>query len=146
MHFTFTKNCLREKVWKFLQAYSHCLSRYLDGKKNYLLLIYPSNFHKGFFRKSPFCTFSFINPWFVGPCDKLWIFFLIAIFIMLLAKKNLNFMHRFKSAILAKLKNCHLLSTVHTDKSKVKILQNLWPSPNIWTLAYFILFVRNFQN
>ena len=25
---------------------------------------------------------------------------------MLLAKKNLNFMHRFKSAILAKLKNC----------------------------------------
>ena len=27
-----------------------------------------------------------------------------------------------------------LLSTVHTDKSKVEICQILWPSQNIWTL------------
>ena len=38
---------------------------------------------KGFFRQFPFCTFSCINPWFGWPWDKLWLFFLIAIFIML---------------------------------------------------------------
>ena len=38
------------------------------------------NSREGFFRKSPFCTFSWINPGFGGPCGMLWIFFLIAIF------------------------------------------------------------------
>ena len=41
------------------------------------------NSREGFFRKSLFCTFFCINPGFGGPWDKLWIFFLIAIFIML---------------------------------------------------------------
>ena len=41
------------------------------------------NSRKGFFRKSPFCPFSCINPGFCGPLGMLWIFFLIAIFIML---------------------------------------------------------------
>ena len=36
-----------------------------------------------FFRKSPYCTFSCINPGFGGPLEKLWILFLVAIFIML---------------------------------------------------------------
>ena len=35
------------------------------------------------FLKSPFCTFSSINPGCVGPWDVLWIFFLIVIFIIL---------------------------------------------------------------
>ena len=38
---------------------------------------------QGFFRKSPFCTFSCINPGFGGTWDKLWIFFHVAIFLML---------------------------------------------------------------
>ena len=41
------------------------------------------NSRDGFFRKSPFCTFSCINPGFDGPWGMLWIFFLISIFIML---------------------------------------------------------------
>ena len=47
------------------------------------LFDYSYIFHKSFFRKSPFCTFSCINPGFGGPWCTLWIFFLIAIFIML---------------------------------------------------------------
>ena len=39
--------------------------------------------HNGFFRKSPFCTFSCINPGSGGLWCMLWIFFLIGIFIML---------------------------------------------------------------
>ena len=76
----------------------HCLYRILDSKKTSrfqysipgLLEIHrnlkqPKNFNSrdGFFRKSPFCTFSCINPGFGGPWDMLWIFFLIGIFIML---------------------------------------------------------------
>ena len=38
---------------------------------------------EGFFRKFPFCTVPCINPGFDGPWVMLWIFFLIAIFIML---------------------------------------------------------------
>ena len=41
------------------------------------------NSRESFFSKSPFCTFSCINPGFGGPWDKLWKNFLIAIFIML---------------------------------------------------------------
>ena len=41
------------------------------------------NSREGFFRKSPFCTFSSINPGYGGPWDILWIIFLIAIFILL---------------------------------------------------------------
>ena len=70
--------------------FTHCLYRFLDGKKTSLRGIHRNlkqqknfNSHDGFFRKSPFCTFSYINPGFGGPWDKLWIFFLIAIFIML---------------------------------------------------------------
>ena len=41
------------------------------------------NSRESFFRKSHFCTFSCTNPGFGGPLDKLWILFLVAIFIML---------------------------------------------------------------
>ena len=41
------------------------------------------NSHDGFFRKSPFCTFSSINPGFGGPWGMLWIYLLFDIFIML---------------------------------------------------------------
>ena len=40
------------------------------------------NSHDGFFRKSPFCTFSCINPGFGGPWKNLWIFLVNGTFIM----------------------------------------------------------------
>ena len=61
---------------------------------------------ESFLRKSPFCTFFCINPGFGEPWDKIWIFFLYCH--LHNASKEcfwpnffLNFMHRFKSAILA---------------------------------------------
>ena len=75
----------------------HCLYRSLDGQKNTLFFfsvpglreIHKNlkqqkkfNSRDGFFRKSPLCTFSCINPGFGGPLDKLWISFLVVIFIM----------------------------------------------------------------
>ena len=66
--------------------------------KKYLLLIKHSRpsrdsqepktkqkiqFSKALFQKISFCIFFCINPGFGGPWDKLWIFFLIAIFILL---------------------------------------------------------------
>ena len=93
------------------------LYRFLDSQKNtrsqfsvpglrgiHKNLKENKNFNSrgSFFRKSPFSTFACINPGSCGPWDNLWILFLIAIFKrMLLAKKFLNFMQRFKSAILA---------------------------------------------
>ena len=77
---------------------THFLYRILDSKKtSRFQFSFPSlreihrnlkqqknfNCHDGFFRKSPFCTFSCINPGFGGPWGKLWIFFLNGIFIML---------------------------------------------------------------
>ena len=77
---------------------THFLYRFFDGKKTThsqfsvpgLREIHRNlkqekffNSRESFFRKSPFCTFSWINPGFGGPWDKLWIFFLIPIFIML---------------------------------------------------------------
>ena len=44
------------------------------------------NFCNPVFRKSPFCTFSCVNPGFGGPLNMLWNLFLIAIFIMLQKK------------------------------------------------------------
>ena len=78
--------------------FTHCLYRFLDNQKNTrsqfsfpgLREIHRNlkqkkkfNSREGFFRKSPFCTFFCINPGFGGPWDKLWIFFLIAIFMLL---------------------------------------------------------------
>ena len=66
----------------FARAISHSLYRFLDGQKNtrfwfsvpglrgiHRNLKQSKNFNsrKGFFRKSPFCTFSCINPGFCGP-------------------------------------------------------------------------------
>ena len=45
------------------------------------------NSPESFFRKSPLCTFSCKNPGFGQPWDLLWIFFLIAIFIICTAKE-----------------------------------------------------------
>ena len=79
-------------------SYSHFMYRILDSKKtSRFQFSFPSlreihrnlkqqknfNCHDGFFRKSPFCTFSCINPGFGGPWGKLWIFFPNGIFIML---------------------------------------------------------------
>ena len=44
------------------------------------------NSRESFFRKSPFFTFSCMNPGFGGPWDMLWKFFLTAISIMLQKK------------------------------------------------------------
>ena len=62
-------------------------------------------------RKSPFCTFSCINPGFGRPWDMLrkkknYCHFHNASKKCLWSKNFLNFMHGFKSAFLAKLKNC----------------------------------------
>ena len=79
-------------------ASSHFLYRFLDGKKTtrsqfsvpglrdiHRNLKQEKNFNsrESFFRKSPFCTFSCINPGFGGPWGMLWIFFLNGTFIML---------------------------------------------------------------
>ena len=81
-----------------LVSLSHFLYMILDSKKIshfqfsipgfweiYRNLKQQKNFssHDGFFRKSPFCTFSCINPGFGGPWGILWIFLFIGIFIML---------------------------------------------------------------
>ena len=52
------------------------IHRNLKQQKNF-------NSHDGFFRKSPFCTFSCINPGFNEPWGLLWIYFLNGTFIML---------------------------------------------------------------
>ena len=106
------------------QICSSCLSTTLPVQvfrmaKKYPLLIQRSrplrdsqepkkkiNSCESFFRKSLFCTFSRINPEFDRPWDTLQKNFLIAIFIILQKnnfgqKKFSNFMHQFKSAILA---------------------------------------------
>ena len=80
---------------------SHFLYRILDSKKTshfqfsvpglretHRNLKQQKNFNSrdGFFRKSPFCTFSCIYPGFGGPWGMLWIFFLNGTFIMLQKK------------------------------------------------------------
>ena len=80
------------------QSFSHFLYGILDSKKTsrfqfsvlglqeiHRNLNHQKNFNprNGFFIKSPFCTFSCINPGFDGPWGMLWIFFLKGIFIML---------------------------------------------------------------
>ena len=90
---------------------------------------------ESFFRKSPFYTFSCINPGFGRPWDTLQKNFLIAIFIKLQKnafgqKKNLNFMHGFKSAILEKMKNCQngTFEPVH------EICKIFWPKAFFWSI------------
>ena len=69
-----------------------------------------NQFSQRLFKKSPFCTFSCINPGFGGSWHMLWIcygyFFLLSFSYRFKSQKNSNFMHGFKSAILEKLKNC----------------------------------------
>ena len=113
--------CKGNRTLSWPTSPTHFLYRILDSKKtSHLQFSVPGlrdihrnlkqqnnfNSHDGFFRKSPFCTFSCINPRFGGPWGMLWIFLPFGIFIML--QKNTfsqnffsNFMHRFKSAILA---------------------------------------------
>ena len=90
-------NHLNTWIWLPFST-SHFLYRILDSKKtSHFQFSVPGlreihrnlkqqrnlNSRDGFFRKSPFCTFSCINPGFGGPWDMLWKIFLIAIFIML---------------------------------------------------------------
>ena len=80
------------------------IHRNLKQEKNF-------NSRESFFRKSPFCTFSCINPGFGRPWDKLWkkIFychFHNASKECFWPKKISNFMHGFKSAILAIFQFC----------------------------------------
>ena len=67
--------------------------------------VFQANSRDGFFRKSPFCTFSCINPGFGGPWDMLQIFFLIVIFIILqknaFGQKCFKFHARIQNTILA---------------------------------------------
>ena len=89
---------------------TNCLYKILDGKKTsrfqfsvsglgeiHRNLIQQKNFNSrnGFFRKSPFCTFSSINPGFGGPWDMLHKKFLLPFtqFFkrILLVKKNFKF-------------------------------------------------------
>ena len=63
------------------------------------------NLREGFFRKSPFCTFFYINTGFGGPWVMIRKKFFIAIFIML--QKNTFGQKKFENhAILAEMKNC----------------------------------------
>ena len=100
---------------------THFLYRILDSKKTtrsqfsvpglreiHRNLKQEKNFNscESFFRKSPFCTFSCINPGFGGNCGMLrkknsYCHFLNASKECFWPKKILNFMHGFKSAILA---------------------------------------------
>ena len=68
------------------------------------------NSQEGFLEKRLFCTFSSINSEFGALWGILWIFF-YCLFMMLqknaFGQKKSNFMHKFKSAILEKLKNCN---------------------------------------
>ena len=100
---------------------SHFLYRFLDGKKTTrsqfsvpgLREIHRNlkqekkfNSRESFFRKSPFCTFSCINPGFGGPWVMIqkknsYCHFHNASKECFWPKKFLNFMPRFKSAILA---------------------------------------------
>ena len=122
--------------------YSHFLYRILDTKKTsrfqfsvpdlreiHRNLKQEKNFNscESFFRKSPFCTFSCINPGFGGPWDKLWKKNFIAIFIML--QKN------------AKLKNCQngTFEPVH------EIQKNFWPKAFFWNIMK-IATRKNIQN
>ena len=73
------------------------IHRNLKQQKNF-------NSRDGFFRKSPFCTFSSINPGFVGPRDMLQKKFLIAIFTML--QKNIFGLKKWKIAKMALLNPC----------------------------------------
>ena len=119
--FTFTCCAYRKLGWATQSTLSVQVFR---GAKKSLLLLQHSrssrdsqdlkqniNSCECFFRKFPFCTFSCINPEFGGPWVMIQKNFLISIFIVLQKntfgqKKFLNFMHGFKSAILAKMKNC----------------------------------------
>jgi hypothetical protein len=58
---------------------------------------------EGFFKKSPFCTFSCINPGFGELWEMLWKFFLIAIFILL----QTNALGKKKFQLHARVQKCH---------------------------------------
>ena len=65
---------------------THWLYRLLDNPKNTRSQFSVPGLweiHRNLKQKISICTFSCINPGFGGPWDKLWIFFLIPIFIML---------------------------------------------------------------
>ena len=79
----------------------------------------------GFFKKSPFCTFSCINPGFGGSWGMLWIFFLIGIFIML--QKNTFGKKKFKFH--APVQKCHF--------GKIEKL----PKWHFWTGAWDLNFL-----
>ena len=136
-----------QKIKKIVHiSATHFLYRFLDGKKTTrsqfsipglgeihrnLKKKKKINSRKSFFRKSPFCTFSCINPGFGRPWDKLWIFFSYCHFYntskgCFWPKTFLNFMHRFKSAILAIFHFCILLE--HYENGDKKNSQGL-PNP-----------------
>ena len=94
-------------------------------------------------RKSPFCTFSCINPGFGRPWDMLrkknsYCHFHNASKECFWPKKILNFMHGFKSAILAKMKNCQN----GTFKPVYEIKNFFWPNVFFWSIMEMA--IRNF--
>ena len=94
------------------------------------------NYHDGFFRKSPFCTFSCINPGFGGP----WVGHVMNIFSKwhfhyaskeyFWPKQILNFMHGFKSAILAIFHFCQN----GTFEPVYEIQNFFWPKAFFWSI------------
>ena len=118
---------------------SHWLYRFLEGKKTsrfqfsvpglreiHRNLKQQKKFKSrdGFFRKSPFCTFSCINPGFGEPWGMLWIFFLIGIFIML--QKNTFGQKKFKFH--APVQKCHFGNF------------SIFPKWHFWTGAWNLKF------
>ena len=97
-------------------------------------------------RKSSVCTLTALNPGFGGTWDILWIFFGYGTFIMLqkksFGKKINNFIHGFKSAILAGLKNWQN-GTFETEHEIQKIL---WPKDFVWSIMKEVPCPKNIHN
>ena len=96
-------------------------------------------------KKVSVCTLTDLNPGFDRPWKKLWIFFVNGTFIMpqkkSFSKKNLNFMHGFKSAILAEWKNCQngTFEPVH----EIQIF--FWPKDYFWGIMN-VPFTKSIHN
>ena len=128
-----------KREWGLRMPVTHFLYRFLDGKKTTrsqfsipglreinrnLKQENLFNSCESFFTKSPFCTFACINPGFGRPWYKLWIFFLVPIFIML--QKNAFGQKKFEFH--AQVQKCHF--------GKIEKFRFLWISWRPGTLNW----------
>ena len=96
------------------------------------------NSRDGFFRKSPFCTFSCINPGFGGPWGMLWIFFVNGILIM--SQKN-TFGQKKKIKFHALVQKCRF------GKSEKLPKWHFWTGA--WNLKFFLtksILLKHYEN